>query len=74
MKSVVIKLRNDGKLAAINANTWGWDDNSGMLNVYDINNEIVFSTRQDEVLHVIRVDDDNELESVNRFLDNLYKK
>ena len=73
MKYVIVQI-GDTRIFTSNSNTWEWDDNTGMLNVYSVNNEIVLSVRQDEVLLVIRVDREDELEHVNEFLDNLYKK
>lgn len=73
MKYVIVKLY-DAQITVGNSNSWEWDDNTGMLNVYNVYNEIVLSTRQEEVLNVIRADGHDELERLSNFLDNLYKK
>lgn len=73
MKYVIVKL-HDAQITVGNSNTWEWDDNTGMLNVYNVCNEIVLSTRQEGVLNVIRADGHDELERLSNFLDNLYKK
>ena len=74
MKYVLVGLYDNNQITVANANTWYWDDITGMLNVYDVNDKIALSIRQDEVMCIFRASGNEERENIMRFLDNHYKK
>ena len=45
-----------------------------MLNVYDIDDKIALSIRQDEVMCIFRASGNEERDKIVDFLDNQYKK
>ena len=71
---VIVALYDNTQITVANANTWYWDDKTGMLNVYDIDDKIALSIRQDEVKCIFRASGNEECDKIVDFLDNLYKK
>lgn len=71
---VIIALYDNTQIAVANANTWYWDDKTGMLNVYDTDDKIALSIRQDEVMCIFRASGNEDRDKIVDFLDNLYKK
>ena len=74
MKYVLVGLYDNNQITVANANTWHWDDTTGMLNVYDVDDKIALSIRQDEVTYIFRATGDEERDNIVHFLDNHYKK
>ena len=71
---VIIALCDNNQITVANANTWCWDDKTGTLNVYDTDDKIALSIKQDEVMCVFRASGNEERDKIVDFLDNLYKK
>ena len=71
---VIIALCDNNQITVANANTWCWDDKTCTLNVYDTDDKIALSIKQDEVMCIFRASGNEERDKVVDFLDNLYKK
>ena len=71
---VIVALYDNTQITVANANTWYWDDKTGMLNVYDTADKIALSIKQDKVMCIFRASGNEERDKIVHFLDNLYKK